>query len=124
LAADRQTSPSTQNQLQPGMPIEPDNVREVLGVYRDPWFGEISVCPRGGGVQFVAAKSPRLVGMLVQVGDRVLVDWQDESVDVDAWLDFSPDQGTPAMSMTKVDPEADFSFDFEDLRFVRTAACP
>jgi CubicO group peptidase (beta-lactamase class C family) len=124
LESDRQSAPSASNQLQAGMRAEPDSVREVLGVYRDPWFGEVSICPRDDGVQFVAAKSPRLVGTLIQVADRVLVDWHDESVDVDAWLDFSTDQGTPVMSMTKVDPEADFSFDFEDLRFVRTAACP
>jgi CubicO group peptidase (beta-lactamase class C family) len=124
LEADRRAAPSPQNQLQPGMPVEPDGMRELLGVYRDPWFGEVSVCPRDNGVQFVAAKSPRMAGRLIQTADRVLVDWHDESVDVDAWLDFSTDQGTPVMLMTKVDPEADFSFDFEDLRFVRTAACP
>jgi len=124
LESDRQAAPSATNQLQAGMPAEPESLREVLGVYRDPWFGEVSVCARDNRVQFVAAKSPRLAGTLIQVADRVLVDWTDESVDVDAWLDFSTERGTPAMSMTKVDPEADFSFDFEDLRFVRTAACP
>jgi CubicO group peptidase (beta-lactamase class C family) len=124
LEADRRAAPSAPNQLQSGMPVEPDSVRDVLGIYRDPWFGEVSVCPRDSGVQFVAAKSPRLSGTLLQVADRVLVDWHDESVDVDAWLDFSTDQGTPVLSMAKVDPEADFSFDFEDLRFVRTAPCP
>jgi CubicO group peptidase (beta-lactamase class C family) len=125
LEVGRQVASSAPNQLQPGMPVEPDGVRELLGVYRDPWFGEVSVCPRDSGVQFVAAKSPRLVGTLVQTNGRVLVDWRDESVDVDAWLDFSTEHGgTPVMLMTKVDPEADFSFDFEDLRFTRIAACP
>jgi CubicO group peptidase (beta-lactamase class C family) len=124
LETDRRDAPSVANQLQPGTPVEPDDVRELLGVYRDPWFGEVSVCPRDNGVQFVAAKSPRLAGMLMQVSDRVLVDWRDESVDVDAWLDFSKEQGTSVMLLTKVDPEADFSFDFEDLRFVKTAPCP
>lgn len=124
LEADRKAAPSPSNQLQPGTPADPDSLRDRLGVYRDPWFGEVSVCPRENGVHFVAAKSPRLVGMLIQTSGRVLVDWQDDSVDVDAWLDFSTDQGTPVMWMTKVDPEADFSFDFEDLRFTRVAACP
>ena len=124
LEAERRAAPSVPNQLQAGMPVEPDSVSDVLGVYRDPWFGEVSVCARDGGVQFVAAKSPRLAGTLMQVADRVLVDWRDESVDVDAWLDFSTDQGTAVMLMTKVDPEADFSFDFEDLRLVRTGPCP
>lgn len=108
----------------PALPVELQSVREWLGIYRDPWFGDVSVCARSGDVQFVAAKSPRLAGSLMQSGGRVLVDWRDESVDVDAWLDFALEQGTPVMSMTKVDPDADFSFDFEDLRFTRVAACP
>jgi CubicO group peptidase (beta-lactamase class C family) len=124
LEADRRTALSAPNQLQPGMPADSEDIRDVLGVYRDPWFGEVSVCPRDNGVQFVAAKSPRMVGTVIQTPDRLLVDWSDDSVDVDAWLDFSTDQGTAVMLMTKVDPEADFSFDFEDLRFARVAACP
>jgi CubicO group peptidase (beta-lactamase class C family) len=124
LEADRQAPPGATNQLQLGMPVEPDSVREVLGVYRDPWFGEVSVCPHESGVELVAAKSPRLAGTLMEVAGRVLVDWRDDSVDVDAWLDFSEDREKSVLSMTKVDPEADFSFDFEDLRLVRIAACP
>lgn len=124
LEADRRAAPSAANQLQAGAPVEPDSMSGRLGIYRDPWFGEVSLCPRDHGVQLAAAKSPRLTGTLVQVADRVLVDWHDESVDVDAWLDFETQQGTPVILLTKVDPEADFSFDFEDLRLVRTAACP
>ncbi|MBC7988134.1 MAG: penicillin-binding protein, partial [Luteimonas sp.] len=56
---------------------------------------------------------------------RVLVDWRDESVDTEAWLDFAKDgEGPPRLKMAKVDPEADFSSDFEDLAFTRVAACP
>lgn len=124
LEADRRAPASVQSPVQSAVPVQADSMRDVLGVYRDPWFGEVSVCPRENGAQLVAAKSPRLVGPLVTVAGRIRVEWTDESVDVDAWLDFSTDQGTPVMFMTKVDPEADFSFDFEDLRFTKVAACP
>ncbi len=36
----------------------PDSMKSWLGRYRDPWFGEISVCERDGHVRFDAAKSP------------------------------------------------------------------
>jgi hypothetical protein len=104
--------------------MEPDGMRSWLGVYRDPWFGEITVWERQDRVEFAAAKSPLLQGTVMKAADRLLVDWHDDSVDVDAWLDFSSAPDLTTLLMTKVDAEADFSFDFEDLRFSRTAACP
>jgi CubicO group peptidase (beta-lactamase class C family) len=124
LEADRRAAVSVPNTLQAAVLVDEEYFPERLGIYRDPWFGEVSVCARENDVQFVAAKSPRLAGTLLEVAGRVLVNWHDESVDVDAWLDFPTDQGRPVMLMTKVDPEADFSFDFEDLRFEKIASCP
>ena len=93
----------------------------VLGVWRDPWFGEITLCPRGDQVELAAAKSPRLRGPLMRVGDDYLVQW--EHGDAEAWLIVPPSkQG--ALRMAKVDPDADFSYDFEDLAFRRVRGCP
>lgn len=105
---------------------EPARVADMarwLGTWRDPWFGEASICVRDGAVRFAAAKSPLLTGVVMRVGDRHLVDWDSDSVDAEAWLDFSAAGGRPALAMAKVDPEADFSYDYEDLAFVRTAGC-
>jgi CubicO group peptidase (beta-lactamase class C family) len=93
---------------------------DKLGIYRDPWFGEVAVCPREGGVGFVAAKSPQLAGDVMQAGEQLLVDWRDDSIDAEAWLDFST-RGT--LRLSKVDPEADFSYDYEDLAFTRVGDC-
>jgi CubicO group peptidase (beta-lactamase class C family) len=93
------------------------------GIYEDPWFGRASLCPQADGVAFRAAKSPRLHGTLMQVGERMLIDWEDPSVDAEAWLTFQP-AGPAAFTLAKVDPEADFSFDYEDLAFTRVGACP
>jgi CubicO group peptidase (beta-lactamase class C family) len=96
-----------------------------LGVWRDPWFGEVSLCSRDGVVRFAAAKSPLLRGRVMQLHERYLIDWDDVRVDAQAWLDFA-EAGTAAaatMTMAKVDPDADFSFDFEDLSFQRERAC-
>lgn len=95
-----------------------------LGIYRDPWFGEVSICPRGDGVGLVAAKSPQLDGEVMQAGERVLVDWRDDSIDAEAWLDFSTPPVIPmGLRLSKVDPEADFSYDYEDLAFTRVGDC-
>jgi hypothetical protein len=91
------------------------------GVWRDPWFGEVMICARDDAVRFSAAKSPRLTGTVMRVGERYLVDWEDDSIDAAAWLDFSGSDGSTAtyLTMAKVDPRADFSFDYEDLAFIR-----
>jgi CubicO group peptidase (beta-lactamase class C family) len=99
----------------------------MLGIYRDPWFGEAALCERAGSVSFRSAKSPKLTGKVVRVGPRLLVDWDDASVDTEAWLDFRPATGAgdvATLTLAKVDPEADFSYDYEDLEFSRIRDCP
>lgn len=96
-----------------------------LGIYRDPWFGEVALCEHDGTVAFTAAKSPQLSGEVMLAGEKLLVDWRDDSIDAEAWLDFpAPQPGAPlAMRLSKVDPEADFSYDYEDLAFTRVGDC-
>jgi len=108
-------------------PARPDESASLLGIYRDPWFGEAALCERAGRVSFRSAKSPKLTGDVVRVGPRLLVDWDDESVDAEAWLDLRPatSAGEIAMlTLSKVDPDADFSYDYEDLEFSRVRDCP
>ncbi len=97
-----------------------------LGRYRDPWFGEATVCEADGGVRFESLKSPRLAGPVLHAGERLLVDFDTLGPDADAWLEFATATvGGPAtLAMAKVDPEADFSYDYEDLAFVRVGDCP
>jgi CubicO group peptidase (beta-lactamase class C family) len=121
-----------QQQPQESAPPAPARTRAVaatlgrqLGIYQDPWFGEVAICERDGAIDFTAAKSPRLTGLVMQAGERLLVDWRDDSIDAEAWLDFSPlAAGAPmALRLSKVDPEADFSYDYEDLAFTRVGDC-
>ncbi|HEY4583476.1 MAG TPA: serine hydrolase [Lysobacter sp.] len=99
----------------------PSELQPRLGVYRDPWFGEASLCADGGRLRFRAVRSPRLTGIVQRVGERWLVDWDDPGVDAEAWLRFGDDG---VLRMAKVDPQADFSYDYEDLAFGRIGACP
>jgi CubicO group peptidase (beta-lactamase class C family) len=103
-------------------PARPAELQARLGVYRDPWFGEASLCVDRGAVRLRAVRSPRLTGIVQRVGERWLVDWDDPGVDAEAWLRFG--DGDAALRMAKVDPQADFSYDYEDLAFRRTGACP
>ncbi len=102
------------------------DMKDLLGVYSDPWFGEVAVCDVQDRVHFAAEKSPMLTGDVMRSGERLLVDWRDASVDAEPWLAFAgAANGAPAMlKMSKVDPEADFSYDYEDLSFIRIRDCP
>ena len=106
-------------------PATPASMREVLGIYRDPWFGVARLCAEDDRVVFRAAKSPRLHGAVQRVGERFLVDWDDASVDAEPWLDFHPASAeTPVrLDLSHVDPSADFSYDYADLAFVRMGEC-
>ena len=102
---------------------EPATARDLaaqLGIWRDPWFGEVSICASNDGVRFAATKSPMLEGPVMRVGERYLVQW--EHGDAEAWLRF-PMQDDATLRMAKVDPDADFSYDYEDLAFTRERDC-
>jgi hypothetical protein len=62
-------------------------------------------------------------GQVMQLGGRRLVDWDEDSVDAEAWLTFAGSGDDAVLTMSKVDPDADFSFDYEDLAFKRIRAC-
>jgi len=104
--------------------VRPPALSRRLGVYRDPWFGEATLCARGDGVEFAARKSPLLAGKIMSVGERLLVDWSADEVDAEAWLDFATAaDGAVTLTLAKVDPDADFSYDYEDLAFARVGDC-
>lgn len=98
----------------------PEQLAGKLGVYRDPWFGEISLCPVEEGVQWRSHKSPQLTGRVRRLGEAWLVDWDEASVDAEAWLHFAAGH---KLAMSLVDPGADFSYDYQDLAFTRVRDC-
>jgi CubicO group peptidase (beta-lactamase class C family) len=101
-------------------PATPVDLEDRLGVWRDPWFGEARICARGDDVFFASQRSPKLSGQVMRLGERYLVHWGDGNSE--AWLNF-PQQAGDALHMAKVDPDADFSDDYEDLAFKRERAC-
>jgi CubicO group peptidase (beta-lactamase class C family) len=124
--ARRASPPAAAPAITPRTPATAAELARWLGVYHDPWFGEVSVCAASEGVRFASAKSPRLAGAVQRAGEGLLVDWVDETVDTDAWLTFTGAGDTAPVTLTlaKFDPDADFSTDFEDLFFTRVRDCP
>ena len=110
----------------------PGEAAALLGVWRDPWFGEVAICPKGqgagdgNGVGFASARSPLMAGRLMRVDARWLVDWDDDGVDAEAWL-HPPSRAAgegATLTLSHVDPDADFSYDYADLAFTRLRDCP
>ena len=97
-------------------------ISDYTGIYRDPWFGDVSLKVEDGVLIFTAAKSPKLTGPMQQTGEQqFVVRWNDRSVDGDAIVQFNLDESGSVSSMTMVAESefADFSFDFQDLNFSR-----
>ena len=104
-------------------PASAKQLRDWLGTWRDPWFGDVRVCAVGKGVEWRSAKSPKMHGKVSTLNDRYLLHWDDIAVDIDAWLDFSGTGDARQLHMAKIDPDGDFSSDYEDLSFVRAGGC-
>ena len=86
-----------------------------------------SRCARSDGqVRFAAAKSPLLAGTVMRLGDALPGALGRPGGDLDAWLDFHAASGDQPITlrMAKLDPQGDFSSDYEDLDFQRTGELP
>ena len=94
------------------------------GTYTDSWFGDIVISLTAGRMRFQSSKSPKLRGnMHFYNGNTFVVRWDDRTFDADAFALFNLDQeGKPrTMTMKAISPLTDFSYDFQDLNFVRKA---
>ncbi|QIL21767.1 serine hydrolase [Thermomonas sp. HDW16] len=104
-------------------PVTASQLREWLGTWRDPWFGDVRVCAAGDGVEWRSLKSPKMHGKIGELDGRYLLRWDDIAVDENAWLDFGGTGDSRQLRMAKLNPDGDFSSDYEDLAFVRVGGC-
>ncbi|ELC7323562.1 serine hydrolase [Stenotrophomonas maltophilia] len=92
------------------------------GRYRDPWLGPASLCQGADGLRFSVDKSPKLQAAVLQLQGRWLLRWDTLGEDAQAWL--QPGDGAPpTLDLRAIDPDIDFSYDFQDLHFTRTGDC-
>jgi CubicO group peptidase (beta-lactamase class C family) len=93
------------------------------GTYQDPWYGRMTVHQRGAnGLWITFDRTPGMEGALEPVsGDEFRTRWTDKSIE-DAFVNFAVKDGrVTGATMAAISPLADFSFDYQDLHFVRAA---
>jgi len=97
----------------PSLPLE-----KYVGMYRDAWYGDITIVNEGGRLVIRFGHSPALVGDLVHwQHDTFVARWRDRELRADAYVTFAlkPDGSIEQARMAAVSPATDFSFDFQDL---------
>lgn len=98
-----------------------DDLRDA-GIYKDAWFGEVGIRAKEGKMYFSSRRSPKMSGVLLPyMGNSFVVKWYDRSLDADAFVSFrvGNDGKAAGFTMRAISPLTDFSFDFQDLDFVR-----
>lgn len=99
------------------------NEESIIGLYKDNWFGEVSIEKnKKGKLRFEAKKSPELIGELqFYKGTTYVVKWDNQSFNADAFVNFdlNTEGKATGFSMKAISPLTDFSFDFHDLDFER-----
>ncbi|QDP84363.1 serine hydrolase [Chryseobacterium sp. SNU WT5] len=95
---------------------------QIVGTYKDPWFGEVVISSDGKTFRIFCKNSPRLKGELLPYSSNVMIaKWDDRSYDADAFVNFQLDENRKAtgMKLKPISDVTDFSFDFEDLDLQR-----
>ena len=87
-----------------------------VGVWRDPWYGDVVVGRKGEGLTIDFTRTPALKGALEPWdGDTFRTRFKDPAAE-DAFVTFTVTDGVPTKAALKaVSPMADFSFDYADL---------
>lgn len=102
--------------VEPARPLD-----AYTGAYTDPWYGLVTIEMRDGALFIDMSRSEVLDAPLVPVApDRFVARWPDRSLNADAYVDFTIEDGRVAgMTMEPVSDTTDFSFDFGDLDFTK-----
>jgi hypothetical protein len=96
------------------------------GVYSDPWYGTITISKGENGLRVSFDRSPGMVGPLEHVQyDTFRTHFTTPGYE-DAYVTFAlkPDGHIEQISMKAVSPVADFSWDYQDLRFTPVTGKP
>ncbi|MBO9623641.1 MAG: serine hydrolase [Sphingomonas sp.] len=88
------------------------------GRFRDPWYGDIVVSPRGKGLHIDFLPSPGFKSMLEPWGPDTFRTRFPKGVGEDATVTFAVADGkVTGVTMKPLSPLADFSYDFQHLAF-------
>ncbi|HFB64887.1 MAG TPA: serine hydrolase [Aeromonadales bacterium] len=102
--------------------VDNEDQNNLLGVYADPWFGDISLKRENNNVIFRSKKSPQMTGKVYYYKkNQWWVKWDDRSFEADAWLYFTQADQSVKLTMKAISSNTDFSFDFQDLNFKKVS---
>jgi CubicO group peptidase (beta-lactamase class C family) len=96
----------------PSLPLE-----KYAGVYRDAWYGPITIHTENGALVITFDHTPAMIGDLQHWQYNTFkAHWRERTIE-DAFVTFSinPDGTIDSARMAAVSPLADFSFDYQDL---------
>lgn len=95
--------------------------KNLIGTYKDNWFGEVVISENKGKLRFVSKRSPQLSGdMFHYKNDTYAVKWDNAYLHADAFVFVQMKDGKVAgLKMEAISPLTDFSYDFQDLDFVK-----
>ncbi|HJV42513.1 serine hydrolase [Caulobacter sp.] len=105
----------------PSLPLE-----AYAGVYRDPWYGTVTITlvgkGRRKGLTVSFDKTPALRGKLEPFDGETFKTVFDDRTQEDAFFTFDLQDGRAVSALVKaVSPLADFSYDYQDLRLTRVS---
>ncbi len=97
------------------------DVKNVVGTYKDDWFGEIEIYEKKGKFIFESKRSPQLTGEISFYKDNTYaVKWNNRYFHADAFVFADIKEGEiTGFKMKAISPLTDFSYDFHDLDFTR-----
>jgi CubicO group peptidase (beta-lactamase class C family) len=97
----------------PSLPME-----SYAGVYKDKWYGDITISGSGNKYEIEFSKTPSLKGELSHWQyDTFEIKWHDRSLNADAFITFclNAKGEVEQAKMVPMLSKTDFSFDFQDL---------
>ena len=93
-----------------------------IGIYTDSWFGDVEVFEKNKQLWIKCNRSPKLNGPMAFYQENTFaIKWEYQAMNCDAFALFYFDDTGKAQSikMKGISPNIDFSFDFQDLDFIR-----
>jgi CubicO group peptidase (beta-lactamase class C family) len=92
--------------------------KNYMGTYTDNWFGNITISEKNGKMYFNSERSPQLAGEIFFYKDNTFaVKWFNRSFNADALITFTSNNTN--IKMAAISELTDFSYDFQDLDFVK-----